>query len=166
MRLPHYLKSGLMRTGNRRTKHLLHSRSPTGVAISKTAFYDQTKICWWCGGRPHDNKWHADHLCPELADSPLVAACRRCNQSRQHVVPQPSAVRRLFHSPDIVCSMGLSALRQYLLSSAERVLGHPHLFETLIAAQRGKGYVRTYGKNAKLTIDEARTRQALQARLM
>lgn len=154
------------RRPQRRTKHLLHSRSPTGIAVSRTAHFDLSKICWWCGSRPHDNRWQADHLCPELVDSPLIAACRRCNQSRQHIVPQPGAVRRLMNSPDIVCNLGLPALRHYLFTSSERLLGHKHLFEVLIAAQKGKGYVRTYGRNAKLTIDKTRTRMALKAELM
>lgn len=146
-------------------KHIIGDGSLTARRIKIEASRNPSKVCWWCGDRPHNHIWHADHLCPQLPDTPLVAACAYCNASRQGKVPQPSAIARLFNPTDIVCSLPKAALIHYLHTKSQRLLGSPGKFDVLIAAQKGR-HIKNYGKTGRLENDKMRTRWAKEAKLI
>ena len=108
-------------------------------AVVRTAEGDLKVRCWWCGLRPHNYKWEADHIFPLLKkSSPIAAACRGCNRNRQQRIPNGSQMRRLFHSPEVLRTVPSETLRELAKEAATSLFGGPHWIPLLIAAVDGK----------------------------
>ena len=104
-------------------------------------------ICWWCGSRPFDERWSADHVYPLMGEaSPVVAACLRCNQMRQEEVPTYERVQRLLRAGLVVRSVDGETIRRIGLEECVRRWGRDDCLDLLIAAVPGKARVFRDGR--------------------
>ena len=111
-------------------------------AIREAAARTLGAVCWWCGKRPHDEKWAADHVFSLLRQrSPLVAACAKCNRSRNQKLPNSTRMERLFHSPQVVRSCPAADLRLLAETASAEMFGSEIWIDLLIAAVDGKKLV-------------------------
>ena len=129
------------------------------AAVVRTAETNFKAKCPWCGTRPFNHKWSADHLVPLLrSSSPLVAACSSCNRRRQGKLPKGIHMERLFHSDRTVRSVPAAEMRELVNAAAESLFGSTYWVDLAIAAVDGKRPVFFWGTkqvsehhNAKLS---------------
>lgn len=129
------------------------------AAVRQTAEQNLHARCPWCGCRPHNYKWNADHLIPLLQSaSPLVAACASCNRRRQGKLPKAIHFERLFYSDRTVRSVPAAQMKELALEAAVSLFGSEYWIDLAIAAVDGQRPVYFWGTkqlseshNAKLS---------------
>lgn len=95
-------------------------QSATAKLLVAAAAGHHMAICWWCGSRPLDNQWQADHIAPTEIDSHIIVACRKCNRVRQGLVPTARQWQRLLHDENIVRSCNPEDLLRWLDNRAQK----------------------------------------------
>lgn len=115
-------------------------------AVVKTAEQNLKARCPWCGTRPFNHKWSADHLVPLLrSSSPLVAACSSCNRRRQGKLPKGIHMERLFYSDRTVRSVPADQMKELVNAAAESLFGSSYWCDLAIAAVDGKRQIFFWG---------------------
>lgn len=104
-------------------------------AVRETAKTNPAAICWWCGERPHNNRWAADHVFPLLGEfGPVVAVCAFCNRTKRRRLASVDQCRRLYHSDDVVRSCGKVKLQNIAKEETSRLFKSTAWITTLMAA--------------------------------
>lgn len=110
--------------------------------LRDTAMADPAVLCPWCGGRPFDGKWEADHIAPLLGVlGPMVAACGICNRRRQQKYPRADQKQRLFWSERVLRTCSAEQLRRTLEAAAASIFGSEYWIDLLIGAVAGRKFV-------------------------
>ena len=105
--------------------------------IRETAAANPAAICWWCGKRPWNNRWDADHIFALLGPSgPVLAACTDCNNTRRRRLPSLDKCRRAFHSDRVVRSVSKAELQHIARAESERLFRTTEWIPLLIAADK------------------------------
>ena len=110
--------------------------------LRDTAMADPAVICPWCGSRPADGRWEADHIAPILGVlGPMVVCCGVCNRRRQQKYPRGDQKTRLFWSDRVLRSCTSEQLRATLEAAAADIFGSEYWIDLLIAAVDGRKFV-------------------------
>lgn len=104
-------------------------------AVRKEAQSNPFAVCWWCGERPRNNRWHADHIFALLGEwGPVLAACEDCNKIRRRRLPTMDRCRRAFHSDRVVRSVSRGELQEIARRKSEDLFGTTEWITLLMAA--------------------------------
>lgn len=132
--------------------------------LRQIAEQDEYVICWWCGDRPIDGKWEADHIFPLLGMmSDMAAACAKCNRRKQQRNAWAEQKERLFWSSRVVRTCTAEECREIAKTQSIKLFGSTEWIGLLIAAtmpnkhgktkpvfMAGGGQRRDRAANAKL----------------
>ena len=108
-------------------------------AVRRAAQMNEIVVCWWCGGRPWNGRWHADHIFALLGEKgPVLAACAVCNVRRRRRLPTRDKCMRAFHGDNVVRSCSQEGLQQIAREAAEELFDGVEWIRLLIAADDSK----------------------------
>lgn len=133
--------------------------------VREQAASDPDARCPVCGDRPPDENWHADHIAACWPDSPLIAACARCNTRRPNRIPSASFALRL-GEPTTIWSCGTDAALEWLTAAAVQrygPYGQRHYLLVIARAPNWDGYYRRCGSHVRLDLPATLLEQHIMA---
>ena len=105
------------------------------AGLRRLAAEDPDVICWWCGMRPLDGNWDADHIFPLLGMwSDMAATCRKCNRRKQQRMARSEQKERLFWSSRVVRTCSAERCCEVAKEQSTKLFGSSDWIDLLIAA--------------------------------